>query len=184
MNKGLISARYAKALLDFAMKNSALEQVYGEARMVEKSFNSFSTLNRALENPVLPKSEKKKIMLMAAGGSVSPTFEKFVDLLVQNGREEDLQSVALKYIDLYRKMHNIRFGKLASAMQLDEATEKRLISIVQQQTGGTIELEKIINPELVGGFTFEVDFVRWDASVASQLKQIKKEYVEINKIIV
>lgn len=184
MNKGLISARYATALLDFASKNESLETVYGEARSIEKSFEKFSGLRKALENPVLSQEEKKKIMLLAAGGNVSPVFDKFINLLIQNNREEDLHSVMLKYIDLYRKKHNIHYGKLTTATEVDAATEKKLITIMQQQTGGTIELDKVVDPSLVGGFTFEVDFVRWDASIANQLRMIRKEYIEINKTVV
>jgi F-type H+-transporting ATPase subunit delta len=45
-------------------------------------------------------------------------------------------------------------------------------------------MEKIINPEILGGFMFEVDFVRWDASISGQLRRIRKDYIDRNKKIV
>ena len=183
MNTGLIPARYATALIDFAIQSNAVEQVYAEAKAVGQSFFQFNKLKKALENPVLAKAEKKKIIVLAAGGKVSQPFNKFIDLLIVNEREEFLQSIMLKYIDLYRKKNNIHFGKLTTASKVDAATEKRLIALVESKTGGTIEMEKIINPAIVGGFTFEVDFIRWDASIARQLQMIKNEYIEVNKSI-
>jgi len=56
--------------------------------------------------------------------------------------------------------------------------------MVENTTGGTIEMEKVIDPEIIGGFMFEVDFVRWDASISGQLRRIKKEYIEKNNKIV
>ena len=43
------------------------------------------------------------------------------------------------------------------------------------------EMEKLVDPEILGGFLFEVDFVRWDASVSGQLRRIRQEYIEKNK---
>jgi len=184
MNTGLIPVRYATALLDFANANVLQDQVYTEAKAVTKSYFQFSELRTVLDNPVLAKKEKRKIIILAAGGNVSKPFEKFLDLLLENNRENHLHSIALKYIDLFRKQKNIHFGRLTTASPINAATEKRLMTMIENTTGGTIEMEKLIDPEILGGFMFEVDFVRWDASISGQLRRIKKEYIEKNNKIV
>jgi len=184
MNTGLIPVRYATALLDFANASELQDRVYIEAKSVIKSYFQFSELRTVLDNPVLAKAEKRKIIIMAAGGKVCKPFEKFIDLLLENNREKFLLSVSLKYIDLFRKQKNIHYGKLTTASPINAATEKRLMAMVENTTGGTIEMEKVIDPEILGGFLFEVDFVRWDASISGQLRRIKKEYIEKNNKIV
>lgn len=184
MNTGLIGARYATALLEFAKQSNSGEQIYAEAKKVSASFFQLSQLKPVLENPVMPKAEKKKLILMAAGGNVSSTFDRFVDLLLENDREYHLQIIVLKFIDLYRAENDIHYGKLTTATAVNELTEKRMIAMVSKETGGTLEIEKIINPTILGGFTFEVDFKRWDASVSGQLNTIRKEYTEKNRNIV
>lgn len=183
MNTGLIGARYAAALFAFAKQNKADVQVYAEAKKVSESFFRFAQLRPVLENPVMPNAEKKKIILLAAGENVSKTFDRFIDLLLQNNREYHLQSIVMKFIDLYREQNNIHFGKLSTATVVDELTEKRMIAMVSNETGGTLEIEKVVNPELMGGFTFEVDFKKWDASVSGQLNSIRKDYIEKNRSI-
>lgn len=180
MNTGLIPVRYATALLDFANSSDMQDRVYTEAKSVTQSYFKFSELRTVLDNPVLAKAEKRKIITMAAGGDVSKPFDKFLDLLLENNRENHLLSIALKYIDIFRKQKNIHYGKLTTASTIDATTEKRLIAMVENTTGGTIEMEKVIDPEILGGFMFEVDFVRWDASISGQLRRIKKEYSEKN----
>jgi F-type H+-transporting ATPase subunit delta len=154
--------------------------VYTEAKIIAQSYFQFSELRTVLDNPVMAKAEKRKIILLAAGGKVSKSFERFLDLILENNREDNLLSIALKFVDLYRKQMNIHYGKLTTASPVNASTEKRLMSMVENTTGGTIEMEKIIDPEILGGFLFEVDFVRWDASVSGQLRRIKKEYIEKN----
>ena len=184
MNTGLIPVRYATALLDFANVSNEQDRVYTEAKAIVKSYFQFIELRTVLDNPVLAKAEKRKIIIMAAAGKVSKAFERFLDLILENNREDHLLSIALKYIDLYRKQKNIHYGKLTTASSVNDATEKRLMAMVENTTGGTIEMEKVIDKDILGGFMFEVDFVRWDASISGQLRRIKKDYIERNKKIV
>ena len=184
MNTGLIPVRYAKALLDFADVKELQDRVYTEAKAIIKSYFQFGELRTVLDNPVLAKTEKRKIILLAAGGKVSTSFEKFLDLVLDNNRENHLLSIALKYIDLFRKQKNIHYGKLTTASPINAVTEKKLMAMVENTTGGTIEMEKVIDPDIIGGFLFEVDFVRWDASISGQLRRIKQEYIEKNNKIV
>lgn len=181
MNTGLIPVRYAKALLDFANVSKEQNRVYTEAKAITQSYFQFSELKTVLDNPVLANAEKRKIILLAAGGNSSKPFERFLDLILDNNREKHLHEIALKYIDLYRKQKNIHYGKLTTASAVNAETEKRLMALVEKTTGGTIEMEKLIDPEILGGFMFEVDFVRWDASVSGQLRRIRQEYIEKNK---
>lgn len=180
MNTGLIPVRYATALLDFANASNEQDRVYTEAKAITQSYFQFSELRTVLDNPVLANAEKRKIVILAAGGKVSKSFERFLDLVLENNREKFLHEIALKLIDLYRKQKNIHYGKLTTATAVNAATEKKLMSLVAETTGGTIEMDKIVDPEILGGFLFEVDFVRWDASVSGQLRRIRKEYIEKN----
>lgn len=184
MNTGLIPVRYATALLDFANANNMQDRVYTEAKAITKSFFQFNELRTVLDNPVLVKAEKRKIILLAAGENISKPLEKFLDLLLENNRENYLLSIALKYIDLFRKQKNIYYGKLTTASPVNATVEKRLKAMVENTTGGTIEMEKVVDKDILGGFMFEVDFVRWDASISGQLRRIKKDYIERNKKIV
>jgi len=184
MNTGLIPVRYATALLDFANVSNMQDRVYKEAKAITKSYFQFSELRTVLDNPVLAQSEKRKIIILAAGDDVSKPFELFMDLLLENNRESHLHSIALKYIDLFRKQKNIHYGKLTTATPINAETEERLMAMVENTTGGTIEMEKVIDSKILGGFMFEVDFVRWDASISGQLRRIKNEYIEKNNKIV
>ena len=181
MNTGLIPVRYATALLDFAGVGNQQENVYQEAKLLAKHFSQFGQLRAAMDNPVLTLTDKRKLIVTAAGAKVSSSFDRFLDLVLQNNRENHLQEIALKYIDLYRRKNNIYYGKLTTATVVNAATEAKLMKMIESTTGGTIEMETVIDPEIIGGFQFEVDFVRWDASVSGQLRKIRNEYIEKNK---
>ena len=75
MNTGLIPVRYATALLDFANVSGDQDRVYNEIRAVSQSYSQFNELRTVLDNPVLAKGEKRKIIILSAGGKVSRPFE-------------------------------------------------------------------------------------------------------------
>ena len=97
MNTGLIPVRYATALLDFANVRKEQDRVYTEAKSVINSYFQFAELRTVLDNPVLANVEKRKIILLAAGGKVSNSFERFLDLILENNREKHLHEIILNY---------------------------------------------------------------------------------------
>ena len=184
MNAGIIPSRYAKALLEFAKSRSAEKQVYAEKESLALSFSLEPTLRPTLDNPVLSAKDKKDLLHSAIGEKVSAESERFIDLVLENHREEYLQSIALMYQDLYRKANNISVGSLETAVAVDKEVEERIKEMVTSHTKGTMELKATVNPKLVGGFIFEIDFRRLDASVVSQLAGIRKQFIEKNRRIV
>lgn len=180
MNSGPIASRYASALFAFAKESKELERVYEKAKVIQNVFLQLPEFRSALENPVTSKSDKKKLILSAAENDLSKSLDLFIDTLLKNNRETFLQFILLKYISLYREEKNIHFGKLTIAEAMDAETEKRLISTMENKTGGSIELERVVDPTILGGFIFEIDHNQIDASIKTQLNSIRKEYVEKN----
>lgn len=175
MNIGMIPTRYATALLSYAAENKQDEQIYEKAKIIVRNFAEQPKLRAALESPVLNFDIKKKLMLTAAGSISDMVFENFIQLLLTNKRETFLHFIMLKYIDLYRVNNNIYSGKLITASNIDALTEKKLISVIESQKKGILEIHKSVDPELIGGFILEVDNTRWDASIKRQLQTIKNE---------
>lgn len=179
----MIATRYATALFEFTKGEKEHNSIYEDAKKLNSAFTKYREFQSVLQNPVLGRADKKKIIVSAINGKISKPMDAFLDLLLKNNRESFLQTIMLKYIDLYRKDKNIHSGKLITAIKVDDLVEKNLISMVEKQTGGTVEIEKIIEPSVIGGFMFEVDFKRWDASVKNQLNVIRKEYLNKNNTI-
>ena len=116
MNRGLISVRYATALLQFAKDKNVGEEVYEQSKFLTSVFSQLKNLPTTLSNPMIPKAEKRKIILTASGEMTSDVFEKLIDLLLKNDREDCLQSIMLEYQEQFRRSKNILHGKLVTAV--------------------------------------------------------------------
>lgn len=178
MDLGVISVRYARALLKSATEQKLENQVYKEMQTLAKSFVDVPELRFTIDNPILAKERKAVLLLTACGSSVSELTQKFVHLVLREGRENTLQFMATSYITLYRKQKNIIRGTLTTAVPVSANTGKRMQQMVEAKTQGTVEFNTQVDPDIIGGFILEYDTYRMDASVRSKLNKI---LVALNK---
>ena len=172
MDIGVISVRYARALLKAALDMKFEDQVYREMQTLYQSYIDVPELRFTIDNPMLGKDKKKALLTTAMGKKPSELSCKFVALVLQEGRESTLQFMAASYITLYRKQKNIIRGKLTTATAVSPDTEAKMRKMVEQRTQGTVEFKTEVNPDLIGGFILEYDTYRMDASVKTKLNAI------------
>lgn len=173
MNTGKISARYAKALYEFASEANAADKVYDIMKLVSAAFATVDGLKDAIANPTISKDKKKELLNTMAGDSVCAEYTRFVDLVVENKREDYFHSVALVYQDLYRKKKNMVKATVVTACPISDNEEKRFRQVLTNVTDADIDFEAEVDPNLIGGFVLEVETYQLNASIKSQLDAIR-----------
>ena len=172
MDIGVISTRYARALLKSATDAKLEEQVYQEMMTLAKSYSDVPVLRQTIDNPMLEKSKKQTLLETAVGGTPSKLTQTFIALVLKEDRENMVQFMAYSYVTLYRKQKNVIRGKLTTAARVSAETEQKMRQMVESKTQGTVEFETEVNPDIIGGFILEYDTFRMDASVKSKLNTI------------
>ena len=172
MDIGVISVRYARALLKAATAAQLEDRVCIDMTTLAKSFVDVPQLRQAIDNPMLSKEKKRGLLATAAGGNAVGLTLTFIDLVLKEDRECLIQFMANSYVTLYRKQKNIIRGKLTTAVAVSPDTELKMRQMVEKKTKGTVEFETEVNPDIIGGFILEYDTYRLDASVQSQLRSI------------
>ena len=172
MDIGVISVRYARALLKSAMDAGMEDKVYQEMLTLAKSYLDVPLLRHTIDNPMLSKDKKEALLLTACGERPSDLTKAFVSLVLKEDRENVAQFMANSYITLYRKQKNVIRGKLTTAARVSAETEQKMRRMVESKTNGTVEFETEVNPDIIGGFILEYDTYRMDASVKTKLNSI------------
>ena len=109
---------------------------------------------------------------------------RFLELVLNERREKFLNRMSQAYIYLYRKQEKIRVGKLTTAVPIAPEEVERIRRIVVESAGGTAEFTTQVDPDIEGGFIFEINTYRLNASVADQMRRIKQQFIEKNRRIV
>jgi|SRR5690554_2311400 len=182
MNRGLISTRYARSLLEYAIDLSQQEEVYQKMKTLSEIFWEVPKLREVLANSSIQKEYRKKILFTASGGDVPSSMEKMADLIFLNEREELIQLVTLRFIELYRERFKIVLGKLITAIPLNLEENRVFKSRIQKMVGEEVELEPVVNSDIIGGFILHLDDYRWDASISGELTRVQSQFKKIESV--
>lgn len=186
MDIGIVSMRYAKALMKYAKDTGKADELYRDMCMLSSNLGKYPQLRGALENPVLPFREKFSLICTATvgKGDVSREFSRFISLVLRNRREKMLQYICLSFLDLYRSSRHIGVAKLITAVPVSKEMEERIKNISSSVLHASMELQTEVNPSIEGGFIFDINDYRLDASIATQLKRVKQQFIDKNRRIV
>ncbi|MCK9160423.1 MAG: F0F1 ATP synthase subunit delta [Bacteroidaceae bacterium] len=186
MEVGIISMRYAKALMAYAKEKGAEDSLYKEMKTLARNFHEQGDLVKTLDDPILGANDKFSLICTAANGndSSSKVFERFIHIVLENKRESYLMFMSLMYIDLYKKEKHIGNAKLVTAVPVDEARKERIRESASKVLHADMRLEAVVDPSILGGFVFDVNDYRLDASILTQLKQMRQKLIDKNRRIV
>jgi len=158
MNTGIISSRYARALLRFVDETGNGQAVYDQVTQILRDPD---TMPRKLE----------------------PELSRLVALLVKNKRMEEAKQILHRFTEMYNASRGRRLVTLRTAVPAPDL-ERRVKEMLQERIAGEIILDAEVDPALIGGFVLIIDDKLLDASVSHQLEEIRRQLKEKNKRIV
>lgn len=170
-------ARYAKSLLDLSKEQNAVEEVKNDMVFFEKIVDDNSELEAILKNPIVPLDKKQGILEGVFAGKVHVITNSFFKLVVKKGRSSILFDTAKQFVQQYNAIKGIVTAEVTSASALTDANRAEVISLVKKELGANeVLVKEKVNPELIGGFVLKVGDRQFDASIASGLNKLKKEF--------
>lgn len=168
--------RYAKAVLQQATDTNVAEDVFNDMQSVFATIKGSNELRLVLKSPVVKLNDKKEALLKIFANQSSAT-KSLINVLITNKRIDQLGGVASSYIDLYNEVKGVKVAKVTTAVALTSELEEKVLGKVKELTGSTlVTLENEIDPSILGGFILRVGDLQYDASIADQLDNIKREF--------
>ncbi|MBR6859588.1 MAG: ATP synthase F1 subunit delta [Bacteroidales bacterium] len=185
MNDSLIRTRYADALVKYVRETGNGESVCQQAERLARVLREVPDLSRMIAaKDVVPVAKKRELLRSALRDPMAPELERFVDLLIENGRIGALRMILLDFGDRYRRSLGLRKARLKVAVPPTEELLARLKALVKERTGDEAVIDVEVDPSLIGGFVFDIDDALIDKSVARKLELIRLQFIEKNRRIV
>ena len=154
MGNSRAAIRYAKAVLDLAVENSATGAVEKDMRSIVTTISDNPELAGMLASPIIKGSDKKVTLLKIFKGGHSIS-EGLIGMLVDNKRISLLNEVAEKYIILNEELKGEGVAFVTTAVPLTADLEKKILKQVESMTGNKVVLENKIDESIVGGFILQ-----------------------------
>ena len=185
MNDSIIRTRYADALVKYVRETGNGDSVCALAERLARILDKVPDLSRMMAaKDVVSDAKKRELLQAALNEPMTPELSRFVDLLAANGRIGALRMILLDFKDRYRRSLGLRKAHLKVAVPPPEDLLTRLKTLVRERTGDEADIEVEVDPDLIGGFVFDIDDAIIDKSVARKLELIRLQFIEKNRRIV
>lgn len=172
-----LASRYAKALLDLAVEQNAVDSTLQDIRFLDAVSKQSREFTNMLRSPIINAGKKQEVVAAILGGKMSVLTQGFIKLLVNKGRESNLPEIADAFVAQYKVMKNIKTVKLTSATPLSDTVKQSIIkNIVSSVHNGEIEVTEVVDPEIIGGFILQMDDKLVDASVRRDLNDVRAQF--------
>lgn len=175
MSVSALTRRYAKALVEIAVEEKAVEAYGDELATVKEVLAQEELLRQLLDSPTLA-LEKKEAMLadLCKILELSEGMVKFLGLLLSKGRLCFLGQIEDNYRRQADDLSGIISAKITSATELDDVQQQAIATSLEKQTGKQVALTVEIDASLIGGLQAEIGGRLFDGSVKTQLKRIEE----------
>jgi F-type H+-transporting ATPase subunit delta len=170
-----VARRYAQALFNTAKAQNVLGVLEEDLNGVSQILHGDSGLRQYLYNPTVSRSEKKALLNKHLQGKANQLTLSLLDLLLEKGREQELDHVRLQYIELRRQYEQVSHVVVTSSEEMEEDQRRALVDKLTRTLGRTIEAEFKTDPKLIGGITVAFDNYVLDGSLSGALSKIKEK---------
>jgi F-type H+-transporting ATPase subunit delta len=173
------AARYARALLDVAIKESDPEQAGQDLAAFVELVGRHPDLQRALANPVVSAAANGRVVEQILDRlEPSPPVGKLLRLLAERGRLELLPDVLAVYREQLREHRQIVEAEVTTAVPLSSERAAELQQRLATLTGRTVTMTTKVDQALIGGVVTRIGSTVYDGSVATQLAKVRDRLAE------
>ena len=177
MNESQISVRYAKALFQSASEQQMLNEVYNDMEVLTSTLK-LEEFQYMLVVPTLQPSQKIQMCKSIFEGKLSKISISMINLVIKNKRETYLPGIARYFSDLYRKEKGVRTATLVTAQAVDDVAMEGIRRLIKKAYDSEVELSASVDEDVIGGFVLTIEDMRYDASVANNLRKLKKQLLQ------
>ena len=178
MKNTLLIRRYAKAFLEFAIKNDMADQGLADLELVTKTLQSHRELRNILSQPFIKKEKKEAIITRVFEGKISDKTLDFIKLILDKNRHEIIMYILTPYRELYYEYKNIAEVTITTAVKIDDATQQKLVSFVKDKIKGKVQIINKIDKEIIGGFIVNYLDYQYDESVRTKLNGLESLFAD------
>lgn len=175
MSEYRVASRYAKALIDLAIEQQAVEAIKKDIELFHETANQSVALRNMLKSPVVNMGDKKAVLHKLFATQFHKVTLAFFDIVVRKSRSEVLLTIVDAFTDQYNEYMGITTATVKTAHAINAATANEISDFVQKQSGKKVIIETSIDPELIGGMIIQMGDKRYDASISGKLNKVKQQ---------
>lgn len=174
LKKKKMVERYASVLLAQAIQSGRLKRINRDLSFLQNQFRDHPTLDALLNNPTIPRSEKRILLKKICNQGLSPMLWRFFEIIIDQYQIGLLKEVLTAFSIAYRNHIGIQSAILTTAVALPEVLIKQLTKEVKKWVSCTeVLMEQKIDPAIIGGYILQIGELKLDRSIKHYLHALQ-----------
>jgi F-type H+-transporting ATPase subunit delta len=170
-----VARRYAGALFQAASAADMVRAVESDLAAVADATRNNSEFRHFILTPLVNAEQKISILNKIFGESTTGLTHQVLRLMVERGREAEMEPLYDEYVKLRREQDNIVYGTVTSREPLTPEQKDLLVSKVQNRIGRKLEADFVTDPNLIGGVKVTYNDFVLDGTVRGALAQLREK---------
>jgi len=169
-----IARRYAQALNEEAASAGTVEATDSDIETIRAALADSPELARFFASPVISREKKKAAVKSLFAERLEPLTLRFVNLLIDKQREEQIGSVVGAYQTIRNEQLGIVEVSVRSARALSDEDRAAVSKTLEGRIGKRVRLTVSIDTSLIGGLVVKVGDTVYDGSVSHRLATLRE----------
>lgn len=172
-----VSSRYAKAMLQTAVKEGVADTLYSDFKYVDSLLDMSDELRSLTQSPVVRNWKKKNIYKELFEGKVNNLSYQFIMMLTNKNRDGLIPSIVNQYVIQYNRLNNLLPVEIYTTGEMDAVLKAKVEKQLTDWSKKKILPEYKIDPSIKGGILIKVDDWVYDGSVKHQLEMLHEKLI-------
>ncbi|MGE0041435.1 MAG: ATP synthase F1 subunit delta [Vicinamibacterales bacterium] len=173
------ATRYARALLDVAVKEADPEKVERDLAAIAGLMAGGSELGRVLTSPGTPQAARAGIVAaITARVGVEPPVAKLLGMLADRNKLALVPDLVEVYRERLLEHQNVVRARVTTAAPLGPSQVEALAARLSAVTGKSVRMDVQVDPSLIGGLVAQIGSTVYDGSLRTDLAHVKQRLLE------
>jgi F-type H+-transporting ATPase subunit delta len=171
---GGLTDRYAAALYSLASDQNVLDHVVDQMDGLGRLIDESPMLRRLLGSPLIDVNTAQKALHAAlAEQGFGKMITDFVGVVTANRRLPALRAIVAAFAALVAQKRGVVVADVSSAHPLTDVQEQQLRARLIEAGYGNVNIEKHVDPSLLGGLIVKIGARLYDTSLKSRLQRLQ-----------
>jgi F-type H+-transporting ATPase subunit delta len=171
----VVARNYASALLALGRDGDAVERFGELLDAVAGAVEVTPAVKAVLMSPRVRKDAKQQVLAKALKGLAPDVFVRFLQAVVQRGRQGMLPDISAAYGELTDQHFNRVHASVTTAREVDKKLGKQIAERLEKAVGKTVLPHFHVDPLVMGGVVVRVGDRVFDGSIRRRLETLRRK---------